>query len=173
MRENLSPSLYKKVLFILLEENPFFQRHDIIERVINVVNEFSNELVLAKVYFIIDRRRYIETVVYDGLRNQTSTYINKVSVNEKILDIITSNSCSRIVYLCEEGPHILKNMHEFLEEEHLCLLLGLHTDISSNRINAIRDSGVKVSCVSLNKLSYLTSQCIQIVFYLLALLKEF
>ncbi len=173
MKESPNPSLYKRVLFILLEENPFFQRHDIIERVINTVNGFSNESIPVKIYFIINKGHYIETIVYDSLRNQVGTYIDKVSVNEKILDTITSNSCSRVVYLCEEGPHVLKNIHESLKEEHLCLMLGLHSDISSSLINVIKESGAKISCISLNKLPYLTSQCVQIVFYLLMLLKEF
>lgn len=140
----------KKLVFI--EENPLFNRWDIIDRIINIF--YINKL-FDKIIIIIGKRDNIYSIIVDK-------QYRRELVGGNVIDILskTMNTCNRVCILDEQSPLDTKCLIE-----SQCYFAGLHNDPSIKTIKYIEEN-FEYCRSRLSNISYLASTIIPIIEYI-------
>ncbi|MCD6300450.1 MAG: hypothetical protein J7L82_00070, partial [Staphylothermus sp.] len=123
MRENQNLNQYRQVLFV--EYNPYFNRMDIIKRIVH----FSKFLVtIRKIYIIFfDNSKHSYCLLHVSKGNYSVSLVNYY---EAIRNFI--QECESICIMDENGTNVFRN-----EKLCDCIVSGLHSDIPSTTIDYI------------------------------------
>ncbi len=160
MKGNLGPHR-SRYIFVFYEKTEYFIRYDIINRILNSIYTLFQDV---EPIIIVILEMGTETVVqiynkYDSLRIVMS-YVNFVELVRSIL----GRYCRDIMVLSEQGKYVdgsISNTN--------CLILGLHL---TDPISIANDIKLGYQIVSLGDISYLTSQCLQIIGYIRYIIKD-
>ena len=165
MRESLGHLHYDSIpIFIFYERTSRFTRYDIVYRVFNSLREFYENFIAI---YIIEYNRNVETIICRHI-NCFKLLTSDINFLGNALHTIF-NECYELLILEENGIY---DLTEFCRKK--CFLLGLHK--TSDLRNIARSFSNLIKIISLGEVSYLTSQCIEIIGYVNTVLcreKEF
>ncbi len=151
MRGNLSHNQYKQILFI--EYNPYFNRIDIIKRIIYLSKFLKTVKKINILFFDQSKRSYYLVDVIKG--NYSALPTNYYEAIKRFV-----RECKSICIMDENGENVFRE-----EKSCDCILSGLHNDIPSSAINYI-EKYFTIYRVKLSNISYLATQVLLIIDFL-------
>ena len=152
MRENQSRSQYKQVLFV--EYNPYFNRIDIIKRIIHL-SRFLKIIQKVNILFF-DQNKHSYCLVEIVKDNYLVLPMNYGEAIKYFL-----KECKSICIMDENGENVFNKYEENCD----CIMSGLHSDIPSSTINYI-EKYLPLYRVKLSNISYLATQVLLIIDFL-------
>ncbi len=141
---------------MFIEDKPGFHRYDIVKRIIRVLDTLYK---LYNALFIISKNTdYWELIYY-----KPYSYLKLLTNTEGLRNIISIIlPTNRIIILSEQAS--LSSRILCKSRQPKCFVLGLHSDFSYDILKML---GLVIEKdVNLGNVSYITSHCIYIIYYL-------